>query len=110
MNYTGSQSLFTVFATYLVPRAVIRKIDLIVKEHILTALVGNNMIITYTLIEIDCARRRNLLEKEIKTGHTLVTNDFTGVNLKCFVWQIGTRITSLDKLHYNWMLYIVNCH
>ena len=51
------------------------------------------------LLEKDCARIRNLLEKEIKTGYTLVTNNFRSVNLATFAGQIGTCISSLNKLH-----------
>lgn len=77
---------------------IIRKIDFIGKEH-LTESVENNMKIEFKLLEKDCVRIRNLLEKEIKIGHKLVTNNFTSVNLTAFAEQIGTCISSLNKLH-----------
>ena len=53
---------------------------------------------TLQLLEKDRARIRNLLEKEIKKGYKLVTDDFTGFDLKSFAEQIGTCISSVNTL------------
>ena len=53
---------------------------------------------TLQLLEKDRARIRNLLEKEIKKGYKLVTDDFTGFDLKGFAWQIGACISSVNTL------------
>ena len=50
-------------------------------------------------LEKDRVRIRNLLEKEIKTGFKLVTDDFKGFDLKSFAEQIGTCISSANTLN-----------
>ena len=49
-------------------------------------------------LEKDRVRIRNLLEKEIKTGFKLITDDFKGFDLKSFAEQIGTCISSVNTL------------
>ena len=56
------------------------------------------MKMTLQLLYKDCVRIRNLLEKEIKIGHKLVTDDFTVFDLKGFAEQIGTCISSVNTL------------
>ena len=53
---------------------------------------------TLQLLEKDRARIRNLLEKEIKKGYKLVTDDFTGFDLKGFAGQICACISSVNTL------------
>ena len=56
------------------------------------------MKMTLQLLEKDRVRIRNLLDKEIKKGYKLVTDDFTGFDLKGFSEQIGTCISSVNTL------------
>ena len=48
-------------------------------------------------LEKDCARIRSLLEKQIKREYKLVTNNFTGFDLKGYAGQIGVCISSVNK-------------
>ena len=54
---------------------------------------------TLQLLEKDRVRIRNLLEKEIKEGYKLVTDNFIGDDLKDFASRIGTYISSFNKLN-----------
>ena len=56
------------------------------------------MKMTLQPLEKDRVRIRNLLEKEIKKGFKLVTDDFKGFDLKSFAEQIGTCISSVNTL------------
>ena len=53
---------------------------------------------TLQLLEKDRGRIRNLLEKEIKKGYKLVTEDFTGFDPKGLAGRIGACISSVNTL------------
>ena len=50
-------------------------------------------------LEKERVRIRNLLEREIKEGYKLVTDNFIGDDLKNFASRIGTYISSFNKLN-----------